>query len=255
MQTQSNNPPVQWLEAEYLRRREGNSRYSLRSYAKSLGMPAGRLSEILSGKRKLTKALGAKVAERLGLPPSQRNVFVQGYALGENLSPDKDYALIEEDTFAVMADWYHTAFLALMDSSNFRSDSSWISKRLGISPLETRAMIHRLERLGLILRNTNGLKKTNKDLRTPDGVPSAALKKSHRDSLLQAIESLEQTPIADRDITSMTMAIDPVKLPLAKNLIREFRYKLAELLEAGKTSEVYNLNIQLVPVTKKEKKS
>jgi hypothetical protein len=52
----------------------------------------------------------------------------------------------------------------------------------------------------------------------------------------------------------MTMAIDPRKLPLAKTLIREFRFRLAELLETGNRTEVYNLNVQLVPVTKKERK-
>jgi uncharacterized protein (TIGR02147 family) len=80
------------------------------------------------------------------------------------------------------------------------------------------------------------------------------LKRSHRESILQAAEALDSIPTAERDITSMTMAIDPRKLPLAKTLIREFRFRLAELLETGNRTEVYNLNVQLVPVTKKERK-
>ena len=57
-----------------------------------------------------------------------------------------------------------------------------------------------------------------------------------------------------RDFTSMTMAIDPEKLTEAKKKIREFRRGLSEFLEAGKKEEVYRLNIQLVPVTKRGKK-
>jgi uncharacterized protein (TIGR02147 family) len=253
MQTQPNSSkPIaaQWLEAEYLRRKSENPRYSLRSYAIHLEIPPGRLSEILSGKRKLSKALSTKVADKLGLRPNQKDLFVGGKT---KLSPDESYALIEDDSFALIADWYHVAFLAMLDLPEFRPDQNWISKRLGISVLETRGMISRLMRLGLIKAGKSGFEKTNKDLRTPDGISSAALRKSHRASILQAAEALETVDVAERDITSITMAIDPTKLPLAKNLIREFRYQLAELLESGKAKEVYNLNVQLVPVTKKEK--
>ncbi|MGZ3740999.1 MAG: DUF4423 domain-containing protein, partial [Bdellovibrionota bacterium] len=65
--------------------------------------------------------------------------------------------------------------------------------------------------------------------------------------------AIEAVPTEERDITSMTMAIDPRRLPLAKTLIRKFRFRLADLLETGDRTEVYNLNVQLVPVTKKDK--
>jgi len=47
----------------------------------------------------------------------------------------------------------------------------------------------------------------------------------------------------------MTMAIDPKNLPEAKKLIREFRKNLSVLLEEGTKTEVYDLNIQLLPAT------
>jgi hypothetical protein len=52
----------------------------------------------------------------------------------------------------------------------------------------------------------------------------------------------------------MTMAIDPKKLPQAKERIRDFRRGLSEFLESGNRSEVYRINIQLMPVTKKRGK-
>ena len=115
------------------------------------------------------------------------------------------------------------------------------------------AIMRPVARLGLIDQKAGKLRKTNKDLRTTDGISSAALRKSHKESILQAAETLDNVPVDERDITSMTMAIDPAKLPLAKKLIRDFRYRLADLLECGARTEVYNLNVQLVPVSKKEK--
>ena len=67
------------------------------------------------------------------------------------------------------------------------------------------------------------------------------------------MESLEKDTIEDRDITSMTMAIDPDRLPLAKSLIAEFTRQLCETLETGKQKRVYQLGVSLYPLQKKER--
>ena len=67
-----------------------------------------------------------------------------------------------------------------------------------------------------------------------------------------AIAALEYSPVEERDVSSVTMAIDVQRIPLAKEAIRAFRRRLMRLLEAGSPDEVYNLNIQLVPVTRKK---
>jgi uncharacterized protein (TIGR02147 family) len=251
---QSPATKVQWLESDFLKRKTANKSYSLRSYAKFLEIPPGRLSEILSGKRKLTDSLSKKLASKLGLSPRQMSVFLNGKETGNAQQMDSNYHLLEEDSFALIAQGNHNTFLALMDLTKFRSEPSWVAKKMGISTLEVRGIIHRLERLGLIQKSRFGFVKREKNLQTSDGIASAALRKSHRESILQAADCLETIPLEERDITSITMAIDSAKIPLAKSLIREFRYKMADLLESGQTDEVYNLNIQLVPVTKKESK-
>lgn len=96
---------------------------------------------------------------------------------------------------------------------------------------------------------SNGLKVSDAFETTSD-IPSAALRRSHRQTLEQAIESLEEVRIELRDITSITMAIDPARIGEAKTAIRRFRRDMAALLEDGRRTEVYNLNVQLVPVTR-----
>src|SRR5262245_37697957 len=68
--------PVDWLRVEYARRRQANPSYSLRAFAKALAVPPGRLSEIFEGKRQLTAAIGAQVADRLNLLPEERRAFL-----------------------------------------------------------------------------------------------------------------------------------------------------------------------------------
>ncbi len=246
-QTYRSNLPAHWLESEFVRRKNANPRYSLRAYAKALAIPPGRLSEILSRKRNVSPQLLEKVAERLGLSPNEKIAL-----LPQKIKSEDSYETLAEDNFSLIAEGAHIAFLCLMETKNFRSDLSWIAKRLGISTVEARAVALRLERLGLIQKERTKWKRTENGHKTTNDIPSAALRRSHKETLNLAIAALDSIPVEERDISSMTMAIDPTKLPLAKSLIREFRYRLADLLESGNQSEVYHLNVQLIPVTHKE---
>ena len=63
--------------------------------------------------------------------------------------------------------------------------------------------------------------------------------------LNKALQALEQQPLATRDYSTMTMAIDPTKLPEAKERLTRFRRDLCEFLEDGDQREVYCLALQL----------
>lgn len=237
-----------WLASEFRRRKETNPAFSLRAFARQLDVPPGRLSEVLSGKRPLNARLISHFSEKLGLSPNQQRALSL-----PNEKADQGHELLAQDTFQAIADWENIALLSLVETEGFRSDPRWIGRRLGISAVEARDALERLVRLGLLAHKGAKIVKTSAELRTTNELSSAALRKSHRQTLTQAVDALESVPLEERDITSITMAIDPDKLPLAKELIRDFRYRLAALLETGKKKEVYNLNVQLVPVTKKGK--
>lgn len=240
------------LAKEFCERRTKNPRYSLRAYAKSMGIPSGRLSEILSGKRKLTPELAHKISSRLDLHPKLRTHLFASVALEYQLPvpamnlPNE----LSEDEFSLVADWYHFALVNLIETKNFQSDISWMASRLGISTIETRAALVRLKRLGCIEEKDGNFKLSKRGITTTHDIPSGALRRSHKQSLEQAIDALENISVEFRDITSMTMAIDLEQIQPAKALIKDFRRKLSKLLESGNQTEVYNLNIQLVPVTK-----
>jgi hypothetical protein len=51
----------------------------------------------------------------------------------------------------------------------------------------------------------------------------------------------------------MMVAIDLNKLPEIKVAIREFRQKMLELIKSGRPTEVYQLAIQLYPISKKRR--
>lgn len=237
------------LESEYRRRRQKNSNYSIRAFAAFLGLSAGRLSEIFNGKRPLTEQTADRLLVRLGYSPEQRSKVLK-----KNSSAEWKQTHVSEDVFQTIADWQHFAIMSLLRTDNFDPAPKAIAARLGISIVEARSALTRLERLGLIVRDGETLTRTTVDLATSHGVESGALRQSHKQSLEQSIQCLQDVPLTLRDITSQTMAIDPALLPLAKVEIVKFHQAMGALLECGKKTEVYNLNIQLVPVTKISKK-
>jgi uncharacterized protein (TIGR02147 family) len=82
-------------------------------------------------------------------------------------------------------------------------------------------------------------------------VPSSALRQLQLELLDKARRAIETVPIEERDCTSITMAVEPARLPEAKKMIQRFRRRMAAYLNTGQGSEVYHLTVQLTPATRK----
>ena len=232
--------------------------YSLRAFARSLNLSPGLLSDILARKRPLTLKTGLRIATRLDCSLELRNEFIHRVqksridttAVGSGIDRQQSYVPISEDSFDLISEWYHNAILSLMLTSSFKSDPQWIAARLGISTIQARDAIARLIRVGLAIER-GGLLTGSSNTTTTTDVPSEAIRKSHRQHMKLAIESLDEVDVSERDVTSISMSTDARKIAVAKEMIKKFRRELAAELESGKCDEVYCLNIQLFPLTKK----
>jgi len=258
------------LQEELTRRCEKNSRYSLRSFARALGFNSAVISQVLSGKRIPSPKTARKLVAGLNLSPEREHDFFSSLAevqrarglqrmspIFKNISvkdasqqgPPVDLSI---DVFRIISDWYHYAILELSCIESFNSDSKWISKELGITPLEAKLAVERLLKLGLLEENNGRISKTNERITTADKhLSTPALRKYQKQVLEKAIESLENDSIEFRSMSSMTMSVDPKNIPLAKKLIDECAKQISALLRNGKQEEVYQLQISLYPLQKK----
>jgi len=154
------------------------------------------------------------------------------------------------DEFALISDWEYFPFMSLIECSNFKSDFEWISKKLGITLLRAKEIIHNLEELGHIQISEDGtITNTHRSMSTLTDIPSYVLRKANADCILQSLEKMESVDVQFRDITSFTIPVDLEKMKQAKTLIRDFKLQMLALLGEQNTTEIYNLNIQLVPVS------
>lgn len=243
-----------WLYAEYLVRKNRNTNYSLRKFASTLSCSPGSLCEIFSGKRSFTKEFAQRVTKKLKYSPRQSQQLFSLVELSRRskpLSPNKAflYRKVRNDKFQLIHQWYHFALLSLIETDNFQMDPNWIANRLGVEPQQVNSALVRLEQLGLIHRHENSITLGQQGTTTNHDLPSEAIRENHRQILKKTTQCLDSVGIRQRDLTSISLAIDPSKIPAAKRKIRRFRRSLARFLESGSRTEVYSLNVQLIPLT------
>jgi hypothetical protein len=243
--------PREVLEAELAKRIAKNPHYSLRSFARSLGISHSLLSLALSQKRRFSKRTVRQIGERLSLSPDQ---ILQLEVRDQEIVDTQDFNHISLDTFATLSDWHHYAILSLLETPEAQLEARWIATRLGISSLEAGLAINRLKRLKLISKIDGKWKQTSAPLKVENAVSTTATRKHHTQLLGKALESLENDTFESRDFSSMTFAMHPKLVPYARKRIQKFRRQLVKDLEQmAKPTEVYELTVQVFPLTKMEK--
>jgi uncharacterized protein (TIGR02147 family) len=240
------------LSESLVKARLKNPSFSLRAMARKLSLAPSALSEILSGKRRVSLKLARRLTHQLALSREEQERILESFAEDfDELASESPYAQIGIDEFKTISDWQHFAILYLAQTKDFQEDPEWISARLkGLDASMAARALERLERLGFLVRIGGKLKVRSPNFSTSDEVVNLAVRQAHIQDTELVLKSIESDPVELRDITSMTMAIDPAKLPQAKKMIRRFQDRLAGLMEEGQQSEVYRLCMQLMPLTR-----
>lgn len=257
------------LLQELSERKAANSKYSLRAFARDLEVSASFLSHVLRNKKNLSVENAISFSKKLGWSSLDSQILVnlvryqsaqgereKSYIKKELIKANRVYRRFDKlknDQFAVISDWYHYAILELIDVKGFSSSPTWIAKRLRISVTEATTAIDRLIRLKMIEIDPNGNLQKLKNNGTKD-FPSEALRKFHKQHLVNVSRIFEGIPHDKRNVSGTTMAVNLKKLPEAFELIKDFRSQMCALLEDGEKENVYHLAIQLFPLDMEVKK-
>ncbi len=241
-----------WLKQQLASRCQKNPRYSLRNFSRTLKLDPSTVSQILNGKRFPSRTVALEICERLSANPKQiKNMGL----LDSTKSADHQTYLLAHDTFSVIADWYHYAILELSFTKAFEADPRWVGSQLGISSLQAKDAIERLLRLGLLIERNGRLQKAQAMITNDQGINTSGARKSLQKQIIaKALEATDSVPQEEKDITSITMAIDPKNLDRARELTKKYRRQMCALLEDGEQTQVYNLAIQLYPISKSNNK-
>lgn len=252
------------LRAEFSARATKNPSYSLRAFAKHLGVSHSLLSLILSGQRAPSLKVLEAFIERLAIVPEEAQLLRQEGTERKNnkkssskskSAVERTYSKISLDRFALISEWQHYAILSLLEVEDTELTPEFIAHRLGITPFLAKQTLSRLFDLGLIEKEekTNRWKQSSAPIVVENTESTVHSRRFQSQLISKALESLENDPMPLRDISSITFAMDPKHVNYAMKKIREFRRTLSAELEAfGTPQEVYNLTVQLFPSSRRE---
>lgn len=241
-----------YLQEELILRCNRNPAYSLRSFAKAIGVSPSFLSKILNGQRRITDEVFHKIATNLNLEPFELEAFKSD----ENASSTSDMKFrdLQLEYFKIISDWYHYALIELTNLDGFKSSPEWIASKLGITVNQAKAAIDRLLNLELLEMKDGKLRPTSGgNTTTKNDFTDLAFKKMQDDLLKKAISSLWNEDLNKRDHTSISMAINPDDIPEVKKRLTKMRREICKYLERPqkkKPTQVYNLSLSFFALSK-----
>ena len=162
---------------------------------------------------------------------------------------------VDLDSFELICRWHHVAILEMTDLEDFREDPHWVSVRLGgeIGVRDVQEALERLQRLGLLAKDSTGRLRKSSGLETVQGVPSQAIRSFHRAQLEKAAVALEKQSVTERLFQGHTISIDPKRLEEIQALFQLFLKKVEGLFEQTPRTETYHLAFQMFRLTDKTK--
>lgn len=246
-----------FLRDELTKRVQTNPNYSLRSFARSLGVSPAGLSSVLSGKNRVSPLFIRKIAPKLKLSELQIQKY-QLDALGiDNLkTQSKSYQIIDQDRFEVIKEWYHYAILNLMRVKDFKPQASWVARRLGISLGEVQSALERLQKVGLLKVDKNGWQDMSNQFTTHTNNRkfSEAARQNQIQLFEKALKSISDIKFEERNHTGTTIAVKKNDLDKAKERITQFRKEfMSEFDQSKEADEVYHISIALFPLSQLRK--
>lgn len=256
------------LKRYFRRKQEFNSSYSLRAFARDLGVSPSYVSAVLSGGKRPSIRMIERAIRVLELDESAEMALKRAVAAetahGQLLLENAPQRVVEDavERFrplpkgkqSLLHRWYYVAVLDLITCSDFQSEPSWIARRLGISVDQVRESLFALERLGLIQLEGATWTKVAARVRVATQQSQKEVRDFHRQMIEKSLQELtgntDQDAFDKRLIAGVTFAANPAELKKARQMLNEAVHQVATELMRGECTEVYQINLQLFPLTK-----
>lgn len=252
------------------RRRRRNPNYSLRGFARDLGVSASWLSEFFRGQKGMSPERARAVAHRLSLPPRKEARFVSsatasfgrsrteranGRSKLGSLFLRNDYLQIRKSMWEVLSSWEHYAIIELLKLPGGNGTTAAIATRLGLTAEGTEERLERLARLDMIEKKKNRWQVRRGHSWVPSETGGAeAIRNFHAGMLAAAQSALQQRPAEERAMFSSVFAADAATIATIRDRMQKIVLDFdSELDDIGSTrNQVFGLVFHLFPLLEKE---
>lgn len=212
-----------------------NQHYSIRAFAKDLSINDSTLSQLISGKRKVTPNRIKTLGKSLGLNDKKIIQLIEN----AGVKFDREEVMVSLQKFNLTSEWYFDAIIELV---KVKSDMTFkdIAQYLGITQSQAKIALKELIALEIITKQDNQLIcNQSKSLTSfyESSSTSEALKEYQKKMLKLSEKALRNDPREKRNHTSHVMAVSSEKIPEVIKRIREFQHELANFIEDNHTKK------------------
>jgi uncharacterized protein (TIGR02147 family) len=225
-----------------------NASYSMRSFARDLGIPPSTLSEVLNGKKGISPKRSSMIAKGLRLPEWQVQLFCDLVAKEHAKSPklrqeaklrlknrnqENRLRQLNQTALKALTSWIDLAILELTYLKDFKPVASWIAKKIGAEPQFVAESMERLKAANLIEVNqkTGVWTDISPLFSSTDGIPNESIRRFHLTVLQLAQKKLENPDVQSRTVKSVIFSISKLNIPKAKFILDEAISKIVALAD------------------------
>jgi uncharacterized protein (TIGR02147 family) len=259
-----------YLRDFYEERRKKFPFFSYRFFGQKVGVDPGNLVKILQEKRHLSAA-GIKSFIAYAKFSGREAKYFETLVQFKKAKREEDNKIQFEKLMAIQRidpyrlepmqyefylKWYYTVILALLHGIDFQGDYKALGERTRppITAKQARESVELLLKLNLIRKEPTGaFVPTNNVITTGEQWKSMAIHTFQKQSIQLALDSLEGFSPAERDISTVTIAVSSDEIDEIKRITSEYRRTILQIASASeKAGRVYQLNIQLFPLSAEE---
>lgn len=239
------------LNWHFSRKQEKNKTYSLRAFARDLGIPASNLSDVFKNKRGLSNDSLKRVCEKLRLTESEKEILLNS----KSQLKTKFFDEIESDQFEMISNPKYLAILCLTHIISPFKVSKENAQRLNLELNEFKKSVDKLVKANMLKCENDEYYSTGNFFVNPKETKSIAVQDFHHKILTQAQEAITSQPIDAREFNMIVFPTDTETVQKMKEKIRIFRNEFENEFglydtKKNKPNAIYGLGLQLFRIDK-----
>lgn len=233
---------LETLKAEYEKCSSARPKYSIRHFAKQVGMEASTLSKYFRNKRKVSQKSFQYLIKNLGLNQDEIALKEETF-----IRENDGVHLLDKKFEKILGNWFYFAILECLHLDRAEPDIRWLAKTLGLDVETVRQAVQNLKELGA-LKEEDGKwldNLTNISFITSEDMDIELGRQFQRQLIKLSEVSIEKNTQKSKSHTGVMVAADSALVPQAKEMIRNFRRDLMQFLEQNSKNKDTVLNLQI----------
>ena len=235
--SETNEEYLRILIEEYRVRRNKNKKYSIRAFAKYLGVSHSMLSQIFLNQKGISEQMAEKIADKLHLNTLEKSIFINSTVkcfarsnsekvrasanLDKLMQSYANNALLKKEGIANINHWSYVAIFETICMKKANTLDS-IGTYLNLPAKNIEKVLNDLILLNIIQITDGHILALSNSIQTTNDIPTLAIKDYHVSMTAKMAEALENHSVNDREFQNTVLSFPADQMTAAKKMIRDF---------------------------------